>query len=79
MASTWKYSNEGKNFLVVGPPDSGKTNWFTPFQGILTNTDLLRSSEKVAAITCLGILFTKNLYHMKASQFICFADQFSGF
>ena len=79
VASTWKVSNEGKKLLVVGPPDSGKTSWFAPFQGILTNTDLLRSSEKVTAIIFPGILFTKNLYHMKASQLICFANQFSGF
>ena len=79
MASTWKYSNEGKNLLVVGPPDSGKTSWFTPFQGILTNTDLLLSSEKVTAVICSGILFTKNLYHIEASQFICIANQLFGF
>ena len=50
---------KGKRLLVVGPPDSGKASWFTPFQGILTNTDLLLSSEKVTAIFCSGILFTR--------------------
>ena len=50
---------KGKKLLVVGPPDSGKTSWFTPFQGILINTDLLLSSEKVTAMFCLGILFTR--------------------
>ena len=39
-----------KKLLVVGPPDSEKTSWFAPFQGILTNIDLLLSSEKVTAI-----------------------------
>ena len=56
-----------KKLLVVGPPDSGKTTWFAPFQGILTNADLLLSSEKVIAIICSEILFTKILYHIKAS------------
>ena len=70
---------KGKKLLVVGPPDSGKASWFTPFQGILTNTDLLLSSEKVTAIICSGILSTKNLYHVEASQFICIANQLSGF
>ena len=48
-----------KKLLAVGPPDSGKTSWFAPFQGMLTNIDLLFSSEKITAITCLGTLFTK--------------------
>ena len=68
-----------KKLLVVGPPDSGKTSWFAPFQGILPNTDLLLSGEKVTAIICSGILFTKNLYHIEGIQFICIADQLSGF
>ena len=50
-----------------------------PFQGILTYTDLLLSSEKVTAIICSGILFTKNLYHIEASQLIYIANQLSGF
>ena len=74
-----KFPMNEKQLLVVGPPDGGKTNWFAPFQGILTNTDLLLSSEKVTAIICSGILFTKNLYHIEASQFICIANQLSGF
>ena len=48
--------------LEVEPPDSGKTIWFTPFQGMLTNIDLLFSSEKITVIICLGILFIKNSY-----------------
>ena len=48
--------------LVVEPPDSGKTIWFTLFQGMLTKIDLLISSEKITAIICLGILFIKNSY-----------------
>ena len=36
-----------KRLLVVGPPDSGKTIWFAPFQGILNKTDLLLSSQKI--------------------------------
>ena len=39
-----------KKLLVAGPPGSGKTSWFASFQGILTNTDLFLSSEKVTAI-----------------------------
>ena len=74
-----KFPMKEKKLLVVGPPDSGKTSWFAPFQGILTNTDLLLSNEKVTAIICSGILFTKNLYHVEASQFICIANQLSGF
>ena len=35
-----------KKLLVVRLPDGRKTSWFAPFQGILTNTDLLLSSEK---------------------------------
>ena len=65
-----KFPMKEKKLLVVGPPDSGKTSWFAPFQGILTNTDLLLSNENVAAIICSGILFTKNLYHIEANQFI---------
>ena len=42
-----KFPMKEKKLLVVGPPDSGKTSWFAPFQGILTNTDLLLSSEIV--------------------------------
>ena len=68
-----------KMLLVVGLPDSGKTSWFAPFQGILTNTDLILSSKKVSTIICSRILFTKNLYHIEASQFICIANQLSGF
>ena len=68
-----------KKLLVVGPPDSGKASWFAPFQGIPTNTDLLLSSEKATAIICSRILFTKNLYHIEASQFICIANQLFGF
>ena len=41
-----KFPMKEKMLLIVGPPDSGKTSWFAPFQGILTNTDLLLSSEK---------------------------------
>ena len=50
---------KGKKLLVVRPSDSGKTSWFTPCQDILTNTDLLLSNEKVTAIFCSGILFTR--------------------
>ena len=74
-----KFPMKEKKLLVVGPPDSGKTSWFAPFQGILTNTDLLLSNENVAAIICSGILFTKNLYHIEANQFICIANQMFGF
>ena len=56
-----------KKLLLARPPDRGKTSWFAVFQGILTNTDLLLSNEKVRAIICSGILFAKNLYHMEAS------------
>ena len=68
-----------KKILVVRPPDSGKTSWVAPFQGVLTNIDLLFSSEKITAITFSRILFTKNLYHIETNQFICIADQLSGF
>ena len=64
-----KFPMKEKKLLVVGPP----------FQGILINTDLLLSSEKVTAVICSGILFTKNLYHIEASQFICTANQLFGF
>ena len=64
-----------KKLLVVRLPDSRKTSWFAPFQGILTNTDLLL----VTAIICSEMLFTKNLHHIKASQFICIANQLAGF
>ena len=70
-----KFPMKEKKLLVVGPPDSGKTSWFAPLQGILTNT----VSEKVTAITYSRIIFSKNLYHIEASQFICIANQFSGF
>ena len=65
-----KFPMKEKKLSVVGPPDSGKTSWFAPFQGILTKTDLLLSSEKLTAIIYSGIFFTKNLYHIEASQFI---------
>ena len=68
-----------KRLLVVGPPDSGKTIWFAPFQGILTNTDLLLSSQKITAIICSGILFTKNLNHIEVSQFVCITNHLPGF
>ena len=68
-----------KKLLVVAPPGSRKTSWFAQFQVILTKTDLLLSSEKVTAVICSGILFTKNLYHIEASQFICIANQLFGF
>ena len=69
-----------KKLLFVGPPDSGKTSWFAPFQGMLTDTDLVLKSEKVTAIICSGIFFvTKNLYHIEASQFICVGNQLPGF
>ena len=74
-----KFPMKEKKFLVVGPPDSGRTSWFTPLQGMLTNIDLLFSSEKITAITCLEILFTKNLYHIETSPFICIAYQLPGF
>ena len=74
-----KFPRKEKKLLVVGPPDSGKTSWFSPFQGIQSNTDLLLSSEKVTVIICSGILFTKNFYHREATQFICIANHFSGF
>ena len=74
-----KFPMNEKQLLVVGPPDSGKTNWFAPVQGILTNTDLLLNSEKVTAIICSGILLTKILCHIEASQFICIANQLPGF
>ena len=41
-----KFPMKEKKLLVVRLPDSRKTSWFAPFQGILTNTDLLLSSEK---------------------------------
>ena len=53
-----KFPMKEKKLLAVGPPDSGKTSWFAPFQGMLTNIDLVFSSEKITATTCLGILFT---------------------
>ena len=37
------------------------------------------SSEKITAFICSGILFTKNLYHIETSQFVCIANQLSGF
>ena len=46
---------------------------------MLTNTDLLFISEKITAIICSEILFTKNLYHIETNQFISTANQLSGF
>ena len=73
-----KFPMKEKKLLVVGPPDSGKTSWFAPFQGMLTNTDLLLKSEKVTAIICSGIFFSLKTC-IEASQFICVANQLSGF
>ena len=70
---------KGKKLLVVGPPDSGKTSRFAPFQGMLTNIDFLFSSEKITVIIFSGILFTKNLYHIETSEFICIANKLSSF
>ena len=74
-----KFPMKEKKLLVVGPPHCRKTSWFAPFQGMLTNIDLLLSSEKIAAITCSGILSSKNWYHIETSQFICIAKKLSGF
>ena len=74
-----KFPMKEKKLLVVGPPDSGKTSWFAPVQVMLTNIDLPFSSEKITAITCSGILFTKNLYHIETSRSICIAYQLSSF
>ena len=65
---------KGKKLLVVGPPDSGKTSCFAPFQGMLINIDLFFSIKKITAIICSGILFTKNLYHIETNKFICIAN-----
>ena len=62
-----------KKLLVVGPPDSGKTSWFAQFQGMLTSIDFLSSSEKIIVVIFWGILFNKNLYHIKTSLFIWIA------
>ena len=74
-----KFPMKEKKLLVVGPPDSGKTSLFAPLQLMLINIDLLFSNEKITSITCSGILFTKNLYHIEASQFICIAYHLTGF
>ena len=68
-----------KKLLVVGPPDSGRTSWFAPFQGMLTKTDFLFSSEKITVAIFCGTLFNKNLYHIETSQFICITNKLSGF
>ena len=68
-----RFPMKEKKLLVVDLQIVGKR------VGLLTNTNLLLSSEKVTAIICSGILFTKNLYHIEASQFICIANQLSGF
>ena len=68
-----RFPMKEKTLLVVDLQIVGKRF------GLLTNTNLLLSSEKVTAIICSGILFTKNLYHIEASQFICIANQLSGF
>ena len=46
---------------------------------MLSKTDLILSSEKIAAMICLGIHFTKNLYHIETSQFICIVNKLSSF
>ena len=60
-----------KDLLVVRPPDSGKTSWFAPFQGMLTNIDFLFSSEKITVVIFWGILFNKSLYHIETSLLRC--------
>ena len=47
-----KFPMKEKKLLVVGPPDSGKTSWFAPFQGMLTNIEEY----------FWGTLFNKNLH-----------------
>ena len=74
-----KFPMKGKKLLVVGPPDSGKTSWLAPFQGMLTNIDFLFCNEKITVVIFWGILFNKNLYHIETSQFICIAKKLSGF
>ena len=78
VASSWKVSNEGKKVVSCWTSRQWK-NQLVCSVSRYTNTDLLFSSEKVTAIICLGILFTKNLYHIEASQFICIANQLFGF
>ena len=68
-----------KTLLVVAPPDIGKTSWFAPFQGMLTNIDFLFSCGKITVVIFWRILFSKNLYHIETSQFICIAKKLSGF
>ena len=36
-----KFPMNEKKLLIVGPPDSGKASWFSPFQSMLTNINLL--------------------------------------
>ena len=74
-----KFPMKEEKLLIVGPPDSGKTSWFAPFQGMLTSIDLLFGNEKITAIACLGILFTKKFCHIETSQFICIAYQLSSY
>ena len=74
-----KFPMKEKKLLLTGLADSGKTSWVAPFQGLLTNIDLFFNSEKITAITCSGILFTKKLYHIETSQFICIANELSDF
>ena len=45
-----KFPMKEKKLLVVGPPDSGKTSWLAPFQGMLTNIDFLFCNEKITVV-----------------------------
>ena len=64
-----KFPMKEKKLPVVGPPDNGRTSWFAPFQGMLTNIE-----------ECSwGILFSKSLCHIETSQFICITNKLFGF
>ena len=65
-----------KMFLVVAPLDSEKNS--CSLLGYATNIILLFGSEKVTTVVCSEIPFTKNLYPITTSQFICIVNQLSG-
>ena len=71
------YGKFEKSLLLLGLPDCEKASWFALFQSMLTSIDLLFSSEKITAINCSEILFTKNLYHIETSKSICIANHIS--
>ena len=55
-----KFPVKETKLCLVGPPDSGKTSWFCPFEGLESSMKMVLFYHNWSFVTIISIIYFRN-------------------